>query len=135
MNATALFSKIRPFFSQTVDLMRHLKSDACWEYFVTNQSVTEENAIVRFFLRKIDDNSLELSKEPPLEKPDLILYFTKDAILKLIEGNPSVEEYYTRYREIMKNPKVGIELDSKVNKPRFKLLKLGYRMWQKDFKF
>jgi len=35
----------------------------------------------------------------------------------------------------MSNPKPGIELDNKVNKPRLKLWQMGYKKWQSDFKF
>jgi hypothetical protein len=70
-----------------------------------------------------------------MEKPDLILYFTEKAILKLIQNNPSADEYFIRYRELMNNPSPGVEVDNKVNKSRLKLLKLGYREWQKDFGF
>jgi len=35
----------------------------------------------------------------------------------------------------MYNPRFKTQLDNKVNKPRLKLLKLGYKKWQKDFKF
>ena len=76
-----------------------------------------------------------MTKEDPDIKPDLILYFTEKAILNLIDGNPSADEYYARYREIMYNPQPGIELDNKVNKPRLQLWRLGYKNWQKDFKF
>jgi len=65
----------------------------------------------------------------------LILYFTEKAILDLIKGNPSADEYYSRYLEVMNNPKPGIEVDNKVNKPRLKLWQMGYKKWQSDFKF
>jgi hypothetical protein len=68
-------------------------------------------------------------------EPDLILYFTEKAILSLIQGKPSAEEYYNRYREIMDNPKPNIQIDNKINKPRLKLWRLGYKQWQKDFNF
>jgi hypothetical protein len=35
----------------------------------------------------------------------------------------------------MENPQAGIEVDNKVNKPRLKLWQIGYKKWQKDFKF
>jgi len=74
-------------------------------------------------------------KNKPDIKPDLILYFTKKAILTIIEGVSSAEEYYKRYHKVMTHPQSGIEVDSKVNKPRLKLWQIGYKQWQKDFKF
>ena len=53
----------------------------------------------------------------------------------MIKGTSSAEEYYERYHNIMDHPQPGIELDSKVNKPRLKLWQIGYKNWQKDFKF
>ena len=76
-----------------------------------------------------------MTKESPSVKPDLILYFTENAILNMIEGNPTVEEYYNRYHKVMDNPQPTIEVDNKVNKPRLKLWQIGYKKWQKDFKF
>ncbi|MCK4370559.1 MAG: hypothetical protein KAW03_05790, partial [Candidatus Lokiarchaeota archaeon] len=88
-----------------------------------------------YFLYKKDENLLEMTKINPGIKPDLILYFTEKAILDLTKENPSANEYYSRYRELMSNPKPGIELDNKVNKPRLKLWQMGYKKWQSDFKF
>ena len=53
----------------------------------------------------------------------------------MIEGNPSVEEYYNRYHRVMDDPQPLIEVDNKINKPRLKLWQMGYKKWQKDFKF
>ncbi|TFG21901.1 MAG: hypothetical protein EU533_04880 [Promethearchaeota archaeon] len=114
--------------------MRHLEIEACWEYKITENKI-DEPAKYHFFLIKKTNSKLEFTTAIPELKPDLILYFTENAVLELIKGKPTIEEYYKRYRNIMKNPQPGIELDSKINKPRLKLLKLGYRSWQKDFKF
>ena len=76
-----------------------------------------------------------MTKTKPDIKPDLILYFTEKAILNMIEGTSNAEEYYERYHNIMDHPLPEIELDSKVNKPRLKLWQIGYKHWQKDFKF
>jgi hypothetical protein len=76
-----------------------------------------------------------MTTNKPIIKPDLILYFTEKAILNMIEGTSSAEEYYERYHNIMDHPQPGIELDSKVNKPKLKLWQIGYKNWQKDFKF
>jgi len=59
----------------------------------------------------------------------LVQDFTKKSILNLIRDNPSADEYYDHYHDMMKNPRSGIEVDHKINKPLLKLLKLGYRQW------
>jgi hypothetical protein len=135
MDTEELYKKLKVYFPNNLDLMRHLHVNACWEYFITENSTDEEVPKLNYFLYKKKESILEITKENPSIKPDLILYFTEKAILKLIDRNPSADEYYARYREIMQNPRVGIQLDNKVNKPRLKLLKLGYQKWQKDFKF
>ena len=135
MNSEELYAELRKFFPNTLDLMRHLSVNTCWEYQIMENSTDNDTIKLHYFLCKKDDNSLEMTKEKLDLKPDLILYFTEKAILKLIEGNPTADEYYTRYREIMDNPQPEIELDNKVNKPRLKLWQLGYKKWQKDFKF
>jgi len=135
MEPDKLYSKLKEFFPNQLDLMRHLHVNACWEYSITEQSTNDENVKLNFFLLKKNEKSLEMTKTKPNIKPDLILYFTEKAILNMIEGTPSAEEYYERYHNIMDYPQPGIELDSKVNKPRLKLWQIGYKHWQKDFKF
>jgi hypothetical protein len=135
MDSEELYEKIKSYFPQNLDLMRHLNVDACWEYFVTENSTNEDNFKLHYFLYKKEENKLEITKNCPNLKPDLILYFTEEAILELIKGNPNAEEYYSRYRKLMNNPKAGVEIDNKVNKPRLKLWQMGYRKWQSDFKF
>ncbi|MFW9826036.1 MAG: hypothetical protein ACFFEY_00250 [Candidatus Thorarchaeota archaeon] len=135
MDSEELYEKLKTYFPNNVDLMRHLNVNACWEYIITNNSTYEENFILRYFLYKKNKKKLEVTKNNPNIQPDLILYFTERAILNLIKGNPDAEEYYSRYREIMNNPKPGTEVDYKVNKPRLKLWQMGYRKWQSDFKF
>ena len=115
--------------------MRHLNVNACWEYFITDNTTNDNNIKLHYFLFKKDEDILEMTKEAPDIKPDLILYFTEKAILSVIEGNPSAEEYYARYHKVMYNPLPGIEVDNKVNKPRLTLWQMGYKKWQKDFKF
>ena len=135
MDAEELYKKLKTYFPNNLDLMRHLHVNACWEYYITENSTDEEVSKLNYFLYKKKENLLEISKENPGIKPDLILYFTEKAILKLIDGNPSANEYFLRYREIMYNPRAGIQLDNKVNKPRLKLWQMGYKKWQSDFKF
>jgi hypothetical protein len=135
MNTEELFKKLKSFFPNNVDLMRHLDIQACWEYLITENSTNEENFKLHYFLFKKNKNQLKMTRGNPGIKPDLILYFTEKAILELIKGEPSADEYYSRYREVMSNPKPGTEVDNKVNKPRLKLWQMGYRKWQSDFKF
>jgi hypothetical protein len=135
LDSEELYIKLKAFFPNKTELMRHLDNNACWEYIITENSVKETKIKLIYYLVKKDKLTLEISKKKPKIIPDLILFFTEKAILKLIEGNPSAEEYYIRYKRIMNNPKPGIEVDNKVNKARLKLWQLGYKKWQKDFKF
>jgi len=135
METEELYKKLKFYFPNNLDLMRHLKPEACWEYIITEHSTNEENTKLHYFLYKKDEINLEMTKENPGIKPDLILYFTEKAILDLIKGEPSADEYYSRYREVMTIPKPGIEVDNKVNKPRLKLWQIGYKKWQSDFRF
>ncbi len=135
MDTEELFKKLKTYFPNNLDLMRYLNIHACWEYYITENSTNEENFKLHFFLHKEQEKKLEMTRNSPEIKPDLILYFTEKAILDLIKGDPSVEEYYTRYHDVMNNPKPGIEVDNKVNKPRLKLWQMGYKKWQSYFKF
>lgn len=135
MDPEELYLTLKQFFSNQVDLMRHLHINACWEYIITKHSTKDEEVKLNFYLLKKNENSLNISEDKPKIKPDLILYFTEKAILNMIKGNPSTEEYYKRYRKVMEHPQIGIEVDNKVNKPRLKLWQIGYKQWQKDFNF
>jgi hypothetical protein len=135
MESKELYKTVKFYFSNNLDLMRHLNINACWKYLIAENSTNDENFKLRYFLYKEGDKKLKITRNNPNIKPDLILYFTERAILNLIEGSPSAEEYYSRYREIMNNPKPGIEVDNKVNKPRLKLWQMGYKKWQSEFKF
>jgi len=135
METEELFSKLKQYFPNQTDLMRYLHLNACWEYVISKISTKDEDITLKFYLIKRDQNTLEMSIAQPEIKPDLILYFTEKAILSLIDGNPSVEIYYERYRDLMEHPQPGIEIDNKINKPRLKLWQIGYKQWQKDFKF
>ncbi len=135
MDTEELYKILKTYFCFNYDLMRHLKINAFWEYYITENSTNEKDFKLHYFLYKKKENNLVMTKNSPDIKPDLILYFTEKAILDLIKGNPSADEYYSRYREVMNNPKPGIEVDNKVNKPRLKLWQMGYKKWQSDFKF
>lgn len=135
METEELYAELKGFFPKQLDLMRHLQINACWEYIITEQSTDDTHIKLNFYLFKKNENSLEMTKNKPEIKPDLILYFTEKAILNIIEGVSGAEEYYERYHKVMDHPQPGIEVDSKVNKPRLKLWQIGYKHWQKDFKF
>jgi len=135
METEELFKKLKSYFPDNLDLMRHLNLQACWEYIITENSTNNEDFKLHYFLYKESEDKLEMTRDAPNIKPDLILYFTEKAILDLVKGDPSAEEYYSRYNEVMNNPKPGIEVDNKVNKPRLKLWQMGYKKWQSDFKF
>ncbi len=135
MDSEELYTVLKKYFPNNLDLMRHLNVNACWEYIITQSSTQDENTKLHYFLYKKDEKILDMVKIDPKIKPDLILYFTEKAILNLIQGNPNADNYYSRYRDLMDNPQPGIEVDSQVNKPRLKLWKIGYKKWQRDFKF
>jgi hypothetical protein len=98
-------------------------------------STNNDNIKLKYYLVKKDEKTLEMTKENPNLKPDLILYFTEKAILNFIQENPSADEYFSRYHKVMDDPQPGIEVDNQINKPRLKLWKIGYKKWQKDFNF
>jgi hypothetical protein len=134
MNPQELLSTLVSYFLDNPDLMRYLHEHSCWEYNIYQNSLNDENVKLQYYLLKIDDNHLEISQENLKIKPDLILYFTEQSILELIRGNPKPEIYFERYRKMMYDSSHD-KIDSKVNKSRFNLLRLGYQKWQKDFKF
>jgi hypothetical protein len=134
MNPKDLLTTLKNYYLNNPDLMRHLHVNACWEYIIYQNSLEENEIKLHYFLYKKDDKNLELTQKNPKLIPDLMLYFTEGSILQLIQDNPISELYYERYHKMMKygsNHKV----DSKINKSRFTLLRLGYQKWQKDFKF
>ncbi|MBD3253491.1 MAG: hypothetical protein GF383_00280 [Candidatus Lokiarchaeota archaeon] len=138
MQPNELYEKLLDFFSNTNDLMRHLHINACWKYVIVDNSISESEIArpkLSYYLYKKEEDNLKMTIDDPNIEPDLILYFTEQAVLQLIDGHPSAEEYYRRYREVMDNPKSGIEVDNKINKARLKLWRLGYRNWQNDFNF
>ena len=134
MDPKELFSKLKGYYLNNLDLMRHLHDNACWEYIVYHDTLNDKEAKLNFYLYKKDNNTLEITQENLNFIPDLILYFTEDSILQLIQDNPVSELYFERYRKMM-NSKPNNKIDSKINKSRFNLLRLGYQKWQKDFKF
>jgi hypothetical protein len=135
LDSEELYTKLKAFFPQRIDLMRHLDINSCWEYIITEKSINEPDVKLNYYLVKKNKDKLEMTKIKPEIIPDLILFFTEKAIINMIEGNPSAEEYYTRYKNIMNNPQPEIEVDNKINKARLKLWQIGYKKWQKEFKF
>jgi hypothetical protein len=135
MNAPALLGRLERFFPATPDLMRHIAPGACWHYIVYASSLDEPKTVLEFYLRKRPDGTIDMFTDAPAEKPDLLLYFTERAILRLVDGNPAAAEYYARYKQVMDHPEPGVELDNKVNKSKLVLFKAGYQAWQRDFKF
>lgn len=135
MDPEKLYQRLTEYFPNELDLMKYLNVGACWEYFIMEQSTDEENFKLHYFLHKEDENKLIMSKDDPNIKPDLILYFTEKAILQLIESNPPAATYYERYNQLMDNPKPEIELDNKLNKPRLKLWRIGYKKWSQVYNF
>ncbi|MBD3213380.1 MAG: hypothetical protein GF311_12295 [Candidatus Lokiarchaeota archaeon] len=135
MEPEKLYKELAEYFPNTLDLMRHLDVRACWEYFIFENSIEEGKQKLHYFLFKDSEDSLKMTKDDPGIEPDLILYFTERAILDLIKGSPEADEYYSRYKYLMENPKPGIQIDNKIDKARLKLWKLGYKKWQSDFNF
>ena len=134
MDSKEIFSTLKEYYLNNPDLMRHLHVNACWEYIIHPNSLKEDKVKLRYFLYKKDDGILEATTQSPGITPDLILYFTEESILEIIKDNPLSELYYERYHQMMQHPSHD-KVDSKINKSRFNLLRLGYQRWQKDFKF
>ncbi|GAB4317748.1 MAG: hypothetical protein Kow0069_20550 [Promethearchaeota archaeon] len=130
-----LYEALTSYLANTPDLMRHLAVGALWEYFIYENELDDERPVLHFYLEKVSDVGLSGGRGDPPGDPDLVLYFTKGAILELIDGHPPAATYYERYREVMRSPRPGVALDNKVNKPRLKLWRLGYKNWQRDFGF
>jgi hypothetical protein len=134
MEKKDLFSTLKKYFLNNPDLMRHLHINACWEYIIYKKSLKEKEIVLKYYLYKKDENNLAITQKNPNIIPDLILYFTKESVLQIIQDHPSSEIYYERYHTLMKDISKN-KVDSKINKSRFNLLRLGYQKWQKDFKF
>ncbi|MHA1132596.1 MAG: hypothetical protein ACTSQQ_17555 [Candidatus Helarchaeota archaeon] len=127
----ALFEYLKGYFPNNPDLMTSLKEGAIWEYVIKapNLDDPDSKTILTFYLVKNNDNTLEMIEGNAPTRPDLILYFTEKAITTLIHDSPSAEKYYEAYRYIMNNPTDELDIDYKVNKPRLKLWRIGYRTW------
>jgi hypothetical protein len=134
MDSGTLYSILKKYFSENSDLMRHLHINACWEYKIYETSLNEDLPKLWYFLYKRDNDDLEITRQNPGVTPDLTLFFIERSILSLIHDNPNAETYYERYKKLMQNSSIN-QVDSKINKSRFNLLRLGYQKWQKDFRF
>ncbi len=65
MEPDKLYTKLKGFFPNQLDLMRYLHVKACWEYVITEQSTDEANIKLNFFLFKKNEISLEMTKTKP----------------------------------------------------------------------
>ncbi|MHA1264985.1 MAG: hypothetical protein ACTSRS_07080 [Candidatus Helarchaeota archaeon] len=137
MDATQLYNSLVEYFPKNPDLMTALKPGAIWEYEIRAPTLEGEQSevVLVFHLFKKEDGTIKMVRGTAPTKPDLILYFTEKAILNLISNAPTAHKYYELYRKIMANPTDEIDLDYKVNKPRLKLWRMGYRTWSKIYKF
>ena len=135
MDKDQLYQQLIDFFPQHPDLMMHLTAGARWQYQIFEGPLDVEKIKLEYFLVKKDDGTIEMMKGSSPEKPDLILYFTEAAILRLVKGNPSAHDYFIQYHEIMDNSTPEVDLDNKVNKSKIRLFKMGYKKWQSEFKF
>ena len=52
METEELYTKLKDFFPNQIDLMRHLNINACWEYVITKHSTEDVNVKLTFFLIK-----------------------------------------------------------------------------------
>ena len=129
-----LLTKVKEYFPYHPDLMKDLNIGAMWEYHVRSPTLESYERIV-FHLKKLAEDRLELGVGPASESPDLILYFTEEAILELILPSPNAETYYENYAKIMKEGSGTRDLDYKVNKSRMALWRVGYREWAKRYSF
>lgn len=135
MDSDQLYQKLFDFFPQHPDLMMHLNVGARWQYQIFDGPLDDENIKLEYFLVKENNDIIEMERGKSPEKPDLILYFTEMAILRLVEDDPDAHEYFTKYHVIMDNSTPEIDLDNKINKSKIQLFKRGYKKWQSEFKF
>jgi hypothetical protein len=129
-----LLKMVRNYYPRRLDLMKDLSVGAMWEYHVRSPTLDDNEKIV-FHLKKVGENRLELGVGPASEAPDLILYFTDEAIVELISRSPDADTYYANYSKILREGSGSRDLDYKVNKSRLALWKVGYRNWAKRYNF
>jgi hypothetical protein len=114
--------------------MTDLGVGAIWEYHVRSPTLEDDERIT-FYLKKVSDGRLELGMGTAPENPDLILYFTDQAIKELISLSLDAKTYYTNYLRIMKEGSGMVDLDYRVNKSWTNLVKLGYKNWASRYGF
>jgi hypothetical protein len=129
-----LLKKIKDYYPHHPDLMKDLSVGAIWEYHIRGPTLEGYERIV-FHLKKLAESRLELGVGPAPETPDLILYFTEEAILELISSSHDAVTYYANYSRIMKEGSGTRDLDYKVNKSKMSLWRVGYREWAKRYSF
>jgi hypothetical protein len=124
---------VTEFYPNHLDLMTDLSVGALWEYHVKGPTLEDDERTV-FSLRKTSEDRLELRMGNAPETPDLILYFTEDAIKELV-SSPNAKTYYENYSKIMREGSGTRDLDYKVNKSWTNLVKLGYKDWANRYSF
>jgi hypothetical protein len=129
-----LLKLVKGYYPNHLDLMRGLSVGAIWEYHIRSPTL-DDNEKLLFHLKKASEDNLELGVGSASETPDLILYFTDEAIMELISSSPDAKKYYENYSKILKEGSGTRNLDYKVNKSSVNMLKLGYRRWAKRYDF
>jgi hypothetical protein len=129
-----LLKMVKEYYPNHLDLMTDLSVGAIWEYHVRSPTL-EDNEKIVFHLKKLGEQRLELGMGVASETPDLILYFTDQAIVELMSSSPDAQTYYANYSKIMKEGSGTRDLDYKVNKSRLSLWKIGYRNWVNRYGF
>jgi hypothetical protein len=129
-----LMKLIKGYFPSHPDLMMDLSVGALWEYHVRSPTLDDNEKMV-FHLKKIGEQQLELGIGAASETPDLVLYFTDEAIVELMSGSPDAETYYNNYSKILKEGSGTRDLDYRVNKSRLQLWRVGYRNWANRYGF
>jgi hypothetical protein len=134
MSPRGLLKIIEEYYPSRLDLMMDLSVGAIWEYHIKSPTL-EDDEIRIFHLKKVSEERLELGMGIAPETPDLILYFTDQAVTELISSSPDAKTYYTNYSKIMKEGTGTRDLDYKVNKSWANLVKLGYKNWASRYGF
>ncbi|WXG43209.1 MAG: hypothetical protein WED04_04025 [Promethearchaeati archaeon SRVP18_Atabeyarchaeia-1] len=129
-----LLKMVKEYYPSHPDLMMDLSIGAIWEYHVRSPTL-DGNERVLFHLKKTSERRLELGIGAASETPDLILYFTEEAIVELMSSSPDAKTYYSNYSKIMKEGSGAWDLDYKVNKSRLALWRVGYRNWANRYGF
>ncbi|MBA7633716.1 hypothetical protein ES703_41287 [subsurface metagenome] len=60
MEPEELYKKLKTYFPNNSDLMRHLNVNACWEYYISQNSTNEKDFKIHYFLYKTVSKEVEL---------------------------------------------------------------------------